>query len=174
MVHVFVVAGIGGRGAPSVFGRAGLLRALVSVIVHPAGALLAQLVLLGLTGTEPVMVYVFVVIENRTIWIRDRRGDRRGEWSRDGIRDGIRARIRQWGQDRRLLAHGNFSTGYAAYANEACNQPRQQSREQNRFPPSALKVLRDCPHARCIDGLARGCCHGEEHRYKERTLGAGC
>src|SRR5829696_9684965 len=62
------------RGTPSVFGWAGLLWALVPGVVHPAGALLAQLVLLGLTGTEAVMVYVFVVIENRTIWIRDRWG----------------------------------------------------------------------------------------------------
>jgi hypothetical protein len=76
MVHVFVVS-----GTPSVCGRAGLLRALVSVIVHPAGALLAQLVLLGLACTEPVMVDVFVVIENRLIWTRARRG----EWSREEI-----------------------------------------------------------------------------------------
>jgi len=55
--------------------------ALVYCIVHPAGALLAQLVLLGLACTESVMVYVFVVIENRMIYIRALRR----EWSREGI-----------------------------------------------------------------------------------------
>src|SRR5919107_1683239 len=100
MVHVFVVAGIGGSGAPSVFGRTGLLWALVPGVVHPAGALLAPLVSFGLACTESVMVYVFVVIENRRIWIRGRWG----EWSRDGSR----AWSREWSHYRRLLAHGNF------------------------------------------------------------------
>jgi hypothetical protein len=166
MVHVFVVAGIGGSGAPSVFGRTGLLWALVPGVVDPAGALLAPLVLFGLACTESVMVYVFVVIENRTIWIRGRWGEWSRDRGRDGSRDGIRAWSREWSQDRRLLAHGYFSTCYAAYANEACNQPRQESREQNRFPPSASKALRKMTYARCIDGLACGCCHGEEHRYQ--------
>ncbi len=49
--------------------------ALVNGVIHPAGALVAQLVLLGLACTESVMVHVVVVIENRMIWIRDRRGE---------------------------------------------------------------------------------------------------
>jgi hypothetical protein len=60
---------IGFNGTPSVLGWAGRLGALVPGVIHPAGALLAQLVLLGLACTESVMVYVFVGIENRTIWI---------------------------------------------------------------------------------------------------------
>jgi len=51
------------------------LWALVHGVIHPAGALLAQLVLLGLACTEAVMVHVFVVIENWMILIRDQRGE---------------------------------------------------------------------------------------------------
>ena len=53
--------------------------ALVHGVIHPAGALLAQLVLLALACTEAVMVHVFVVIENRMILIRDPRSEGRGE-----------------------------------------------------------------------------------------------